>query len=507
MPVDDSIAEVVLLIGMAVGVDYSLFYLKREREERAAGRSEEAALEAAAATSGRAVLISGLTVIVAMSGMFIADSPTFSSFAVGTILVVAIAMVGSLSVLPAMLSALGDKVDRGRIPFIAKRRQKALAEGETGGVWSKIVSVVLKRPAVAAVMAAAILVALAVPALEMDTQQDGVETLPQDLPALVAFKQAQVLFPSENVPATVVLKTDNVESGESQRAISEFVTRAGETPGFVAPRAEDITINPAGTVARIDVPMVNTNDDSAAEKDIEVLRGTVIPETLGTIQGATVATTGMTASSADFNQLMRDRLPLVFAFVLGLAFLLLLITFRSIVIPVMSIGLNLLSVAAAYGVMVLVFQHGWGSSLLGFEGTYGIAPWLPLFMFVVLFGLSMDYHVFILSRIREMHDLGMSTENAVTRGITATAGVVTSAAAVMVAVFAVFGSLSMIPIKQMGVGLAVAVLLDATIVRAVLLPAVMKLLGEANWYLPKWLDWLPEAKVERSAPAPQPANA
>lgn len=507
MPVDDAIAEVVLLIGMAVGVDYSLFYLKREREERAAGRSEEAALEAAAATSGRAVLISGLTVIVAMSGMFIADSPTFSSFAVGTILVVAIAMVGSLSVLPAMLSALGDKVNRGRVPFIAKRRERALANGESGGVWSKIVSVVLKRPAIAAVMAAGVLIALAVPALELDTKQGTVETLPQDIPALVAFKQAKVLFPSENVPSTVVLKADNVNSSESRAAIGDFVARVGETPGFVAPRKEDIETNAAGTVARISVPMTNSSNDSVAESDVKVLRETVIPETLGAVDGATVAVTGMAASSADFNQLMRDRLPLVFAFVLGLAFLLLLITFRSLVIPVMSIGLNLLSVAAAYGVMVLVFQHGWGSGLLGFDGTYAIAPWLPLFMFVVLFGLSMDYHVFILSRIREMHDRGMSTEDAVTRGIAATAGVVTSAAAVMVAVFAVFGSLSMIPIKQMGVGLAAAILLDATIVRAVLLPATMKLLGNANWYLPKWLGWLPQIEVERSAPAPTAAPA
>ncbi len=506
MPVDDAIAEVVLLIGMAVGIDYSLFYLKREREERAAGRGARAALEAAAATSGRAVLISGLTVIVAMSGMFIADSPTFSSFAVGTIMVVAIAMVGSLSVLPAMLSALGDKVDRGRIPFIAKRRQRAVAEGKEGGVWSKIVAVVLKRPAIAAFAAAALLIALALPALHLETQQEGVETLPQDIPAMVAYKQAQVLFPEENVPATVVLKTDDVESAEARRAIGEFVTRIGETPGFVAPRPDDITTNPADTVVRIDVPMINADDDSRAERDIETLRGSVVPETLGTIPGATVATTGMTASSVDFNQLMRDRLPLVFAFVLGLAFLLLLITFRSLVIPVMSIVLNLLSVAAAYGVMVLVFQHGWASSLLGFEGTFGIVPWLPLFMFVVLFGLSMDYHVFILSRIRELRDHGMTTEDAVTRGISATAGVVTSAAAVMVAVFAVFGSLSMISIKQMGVGLAVAVLLDATIVRAVLLPATMKLLGEANWYLPRWLEWLPKVQAEASAPVrPAPA--
>lgn len=499
IPVDEAITEVVLLIGMAVGVDYSLFYLKREREERAAGRSEQASIEAAAATSGRAVLISGFTVILAMSGMFLAGTPIFSSFAVGTILVVAIAMIGSLTVLPALLSVLGDKVDRGRIPFLAKSRRRKLERGETGGVWSKITGVVLKRPLIAAVLAAGLLIAAAVPALQMETRNDFIEGLPQDLPVMQGYKESQKYFPQENVPAEVVISTGDVTAAEPQRAIAEFSERIGDTPGFVEPTADQIEISENKEVAVISVPMVNFDDDEKSIADLKVLRDEVIPETLGTVNGATVAVTGDTAESNDFTELLNDRLPLVIGFVLGLAFLLLLVTFRSVVIPITSILLNLLSISAAYGVMVLVFQYGWGHELLGFEGVHPVTPWLPLFMFVILFGLSMDYHVFILSRIREGYDRGLSTDVAIAEGIRKTAGVVTSAAAVMVAVFAIFGTLSMMMIKQMGVGLSVAVLIDATIVRAVLLPAVMALLGDANWYLPKWLGWLPEVVHEGDA--------
>ena len=516
LPVDEAITEVVLLIGMAVGVDYSLFYLKREREERAAGRSEEAALLAAAATSGRAVLISGFTVILAMSGMFLAGSAIFTSFAVGTILVVAVAMIGSLTVLPAVLSVLGDKVDRGRIPFLAKARRRKMERGETGGVWSKITGVVLKRPAISAILAVALLVTLAVPAQKMETRDDFIESLPQDLVVLQAYKDSQKYFPQENPAANVVVKTGDIKADGPQRAISEFATRVGEAPGFVKPSDTDIRYSKNGEVAVIDVPMVNFDDDEKSVKDIEELRETVIPETLGALPGATVAVTGATASSYDFTARMNERLPLVFGFVLSLAFLLLLVTFRSVVIPVTSILLNLLSISAAYGVVVAAFQYGWGQNLLDFQGEHPVAPWLPLFMFVVLFGLSMDYHVFILSRIREGHDRGMSTDDAIADGIRRTAGVVTSAAAVMVAVFAIFGTLSLMMVKQMGVGLAVAVLIDATIVRAVLLPAVMSLLGDANWYLPKWLGWLPQvqhegeagdAPVETGAPVAAPAAA
>lgn len=500
-PVDEAISEVVLLIGMAVGVDYSLFYLKREREERAAGRGERAALEAAAATSGRAVLISGFIVIVAMSGMFITGSPTFTSFAIGTIMVVLVAMVGSLTVLPALLAALGDKVDRGRIPFLGKRRQRAMQRGETGGVWTKIVNVVLRAPAVSAFVAAAIMVALAIPAFQLDTGNPGPESFPKDMPAVQAYLEASEKFPSENMPAVVVVKADDVRKGDAAAAIGDFKQRLADSEAYSAPTEDDIEVSKDGTVAKIDVPLVNATNEEQAERDVQALRSEYVADVFGSVPGVTVATTGDAASSIDFDQLMNERLPLVFAFVLGLAFLLLLVTFRSVVIPVVSILLNLLSVAAAYGVIVLVFQHGWMSGLLGFEGTHAIVPWLPLFMFVVLFGLSMDYHVFILSRIREAYDSGMSNDEAVRRGISVSAGVITSAAIVMVAVFSIFASLSFVMFKQMGVGLAAAILLDATIVRAVLLPAVMKLLGDANWYLPKWMGWLPQVEIERGPEA------
>lgn len=500
--VDEAVAEVILLIGMAVGVDYSLFYLKREREERAAGRGKLAAIEAAAATSGRAVLISGITVIAAMAGMLISGDKAFISFGVGTMMVVAIAMAGSVTVLPAMLSALGDKVNRGRIPWLGKRRERRELEGETGGIWSVIVDRVLRHPAISAVLATALLLAIAAPALQMKTQQLSVTDFPQSLSTMKAYAAIQQAFPSENLAAEVVYENSNVRSAESRKAIADFSERVAATPGFYAPR--EVRYSNDGEAAQISVPLAHSSNQATAEREIMQLRNELIPQTLARVPGAGVNVSGMAASSIDFNELMANRVPLVFTFVLALAFLLLLVTFRSVVIPVKAIILNLLSVAAAYGVLVLVFQEGWGAGLLGVDHTGAIQPFLPLFLFVILFGLSMDYHVFILSRIREAYDGGLSSNEAVAFGIKSTAGVVTSAATVMVAVFAIFGSLTFLPLKQMGVGLAAAVLIDATIIRAVLLPASMRLLGEWNWYLPRWLQWLPKVQAERSAQAPAP---
>jgi len=504
-PMDESVAEVIILIGMAVGVDYSLFYIKREREERAAGRGEIAAIEAAAATSGRAVLISGITVLTAMAGMLLSGDKTFISFGIGTMIVVAIAMIGSLTVLPAMLSALGNKVNRGRIPFIAKRRERRAGQGEIGGAWSWIVDVVLKRPLVSAVLATALLVAIAMPALNMKTQDMSANDLPSSLAAVAAYQKLDKAFPGKTESATVVYENDNVRSAASKAAIASFSERVSGTKGFAAP--EEITYSEDGKVAKLEVPLVGGSNMDVATREIRQLRSEVIPETLATVQGSTVSTTGGAASSIDFSDGVKERAPLVFGFVLSFAFLLLLITFRSIVVPIKAILLNLLSVAAAYGVLVLVFQNGWGHELIGFEPNGSIAPFLPMFLFVILFGLSMDYHVFILSRIKEAYDGGMSSDDSVRHGIKSTAGVVTSAAVVMVAVFAIFGSLTFLPMKQMGVGLSAAILIDATIIRAVLLPATMKLLGDRNWYLPSWLEWLPQAKVEKSAAPIAPTDA
>jgi uncharacterized membrane protein YdfJ with MMPL/SSD domain len=496
LPVDQSIFAIILLIGLAVGVDYSLFYLKREREERAAGRSEEAALEAAAATSGRAVLISGFTVMAAMAGMFLTGDKTFSSFALATMMVVAVAVLGSLTVLPALLSKLGDNVDRLRVPLIGRFTNRR----EGGRLWSAIVDRVLRYPVISLALAGGFLLALAVPTLQMHTAIPGPETFSQSIPVMKTYNRLQKVFPGDQIPAEVVVKAPNVRDPKVADAMGTIEWRALETHLMYEP----ITtfVNREGTVARLSVPVAGKGTDDKSYAALAKLREEIVPQTVGRLPDVEAGVAGTTALSKDFNDQMKSAAPYVFAFVLALAFMLLLLAFRSIVIAAKAIILNLLSVAAAYGVLVLVFQYGWGKGLLGFDYTGGIISWLPIFLFVILFGLSMDYHVFILSRVRERYDHGESTEAAISHGIKTTAGVVTSAALVMVGVFGIFGTLSMIFFKQFGVGLAVAVLLDATIVRAVLLPASMKLLGDWNWYLPKWLEWLPQLERERG-PVPE----
>ena len=505
--VDESINAVILLIGLAVGVDYSLFYLRREREERARGRSPADALDAAAATSGRAVLVSGLTVMTAMAGMFLMGSRVFWSFAMGTVLVVAIALVGSLSVLPAVLSKLGDRVDRGRIPLLRR------AVDRSGGsrLWSTVLGTVLRRPILWGGLAAALLIALAIPAFRLHTVNSGVQGLPRDLPVMQVYDRTVKAFPGEPLPAIVVVSAPDVTAPAVTAGI-EALRRAALATGQMG---EPVSVDVAAShrAARVRFSLAGTGTDATSNHALALLRDRVIPSTIGAVPGVTVHTTGMTADSRDFNDSMKSHAPYVFAFVFGLAFLLLLVTFRSIVIPLKAIVLNLLSVGAAYGVLVLVFQDGRLQSLLGFQSVGGITSWLPLFLFVVLFGLSMDYHVLILSRVREDHDAEMTTEQAVAHGIRATASVVTSAAIVMVGVFAIFATLGLLDMKMMGVGLAVAVLLDATIVRAVLLPATMTLLGDWNWYLPRWLEWLPRVTAPQPpavaqtppTPAPEPA--
>jgi uncharacterized membrane protein YdfJ with MMPL/SSD domain len=495
-PVDSAVSEVVLLVGMAVGVDYSLFYLRREREERARGASPESALETAAATSGHSVIVSGLTVIAAMAGMYLAGDKTFGSMATGTIMVVAVAVLGSVTVLPALLSRLGDKVMLGRVPFIGRRRDR----GDDPRVSGWIMDRVLRRPKVAAAVSGGLLVALAIPAFSLHTAVPGLQGLPKGLPIVKTLNNIQSAFPGGPTPAQVVLSGRNVDSPQVRSAIASL-----ERDGLASGRVKQpitVDVNRARNVAVVSMPLAGKGTDKVSVRALDTLRGDLIPRTVGDLPGVRVDVTGETAGSKDFNDSMKSHAPIVFAFVLTMAFLLLLVTFRSIVIPIKAIGLNLLSVGAAYGVLELVFQHHWAEGLLGFKSTGGITSWLPLFLFVILFGLSMDYHVFILSRIREAFDRGMKTEDAVAHGIKSTAGVVTSAAIVMVAVFAIFASLGALEFKQLGVGLAAAILIDATIVRAVLLPATMKLLGDWNWYLPRGLRWLPSRRA-----LAKPANA
>ena len=493
LPMDESIGAVVLLIGLAVGVDYTMFYLKREREERAEGKSEEAALQVAAATSGRSVLISGLTVMIAMAGMFLTGDPTFKGFGAATILVVAVAVLGSLTVLPAMLSWLGDRVERLHLPVLKSMRPK---HGE-GRFWSAILGPVLRYPIPAALLAGAVLVALCVVALQLKTVTPGADTYPQSLPVVKTYNKMQKAFPGGETPAEVVVRADNVRSPKVEEAIGQLGWRALATHVMHEPILTDI--NKAGTVAVVSIPVAGSGTDATSEKAVNALRDQLLPTTLGLVPEIDdYGVTGQTAGSKDFNDQMAATIPFVFGFVIIFAFLLLLVTFRSLVIPIKAIILNLLSVGAAYGVLVLVFQHGIGKGILDFSYTAGVTAFIPMFLFVILFGLSMDYHVFILSRVREGYDEGRSTEEAIAHGVKVTAGVVTSAAIVMVFVFAVFGTLKILFLKQFGVGLAAAILIDATIIRAVLLPATMKLLGDWNWYLPKWLEWLPRLEHEKT---------
>ncbi len=497
-----NVDALILLIGLAVGVDYSLFYMRRQREERAAGRSNRDALEIAGRTSGRAVMISGLTVAIAMSGMFITGDATFISFAVATVTVVAIAMFATLAVLPAVLAWLGDRVQKGRIPFTRRDR----GEVKESRFWGTVVSRVMRRPIVSIVVAGGFLVALAIPALNMNVVQSGSDDLPRDIPVMQTYDRFTAAFPAETNAVTVVVESDDVRGGEVGAGIEQLVSEAEAAPTVIG--ESEVTYSDDGTVASVSIPTQGKGTDEQSMAALDEIRGELVPATVGELPETTVKVTGAAAQSSDFGDLLAERMPLVFAFVLGLAFLLMLVTFRSIVIPLKAIVLNLLSVGAAYGVLVLVFQNGWGEGLLGFESNGGVTNWLPLFLFVILFGLSMDYHVFILSRVREAYDRGMSTEDAVRKGIAGSAGTVTSAAIVMVMVFSVFATLSFIDFKEMGIGLAVAILIDATIIRGVLLPATMKLLGDWNWYLPRWLDWLPQKgrePREEAAPVREPA--
>jgi RND superfamily putative drug exporter len=510
----DATQSVILLMGMAVGVDYSLFYLKREREERAAGHKGHEALFRAAGTSGQAVLISGVTVLVAMAGMLFAGTKIFTSIGIGAMLVVFTSLVGSLTVLPALLGKLGDHTELGLRqvlaaavlgilrPFKARprwlvwlRQTPTLLQRLKGGqqesrLWAFVIARSMRHPAAAVGLSATLLVVLALPVLGMHTKLSGFTDLPKSLSIVQTYDTIQASFPGSQDPAHLVVKADDVTTPQFTKAYADFKKRALATGVLHEPIR--VSVNKAKTVARIDFALAGKGDDAAAVAALDTLRTKVIPPVLATLPASTEeAVTGSTAATHDFNETMKSRAPIVFAFVLGFAFLLLLLTFRSIVIPIKAIVLNLLSVGAAYGVLVWIFQHGHLQGLLGFHSSGAVVAWLPLFLFTVLFGLSMDYHVFILSRIKELVDQGVPTDQAVERGIRSTASTVTSAAAVMIAVFAIFASLRALDIKQLGVGLAIAVLLDATIVRGVLLPASMKLLGDWNWYLPRWLEWMP----------------
>ncbi|MFD7903928.1 MMPL family transporter [Kitasatospora sp. NPDC059747] len=486
----DDASSVMLLVGLAVGVDYCLFYLRREREERAAGRDLADALAVAAATSGRAVLVSGVTVVVAMAGMFLTGIADFWAMAFGTIVVVVTAVLGSLTVLPALLSMLGDRVAKGRVPFLGRvRRPEAATTG--GRFWNAVLTPVLRRPLAATLLAGAFLLGLAAPLLTMHTANlTFQQQLPRGNALVTASQKIEAAFPGSPAPATVVIRATDISSPAMTAAIADLKARALASGRMHGP--VDVTVHREQNVATVDIPLDGSGNDATSNAALKALRDDIVPATVLKVPGTEAPVTGQTAGSHDFNAKMTGSLPAVFGFVVAFAFVLMLTSFRSLAVAATAVVLNLLSVGAAYGVLTLVFQHGVGASLLGTAGVGAVESWVPLFLFVILFGLSMDYHVFVVSRIKEGRDRGLPTRAAIAHGIRSTAGVVTSAAVIMVAVFAVFGTLSMQAMKQMGVGLAVAVLIDATVIRAVLLPAVMTLLGERNWYLPRLLHWLPD---------------
>jgi RND superfamily putative drug exporter len=483
-PVGSGTSELVLVIGMAVGIDYSLFYLRREREERMKGHDEQAVVGIAAATSGRAILVSGLTVMVSLAGLFLTGIDIFTGIAFGTIMVVGVAVLGSLFFLPALLSWLGPWADRLQLPYLGRR----LTHPQPSRLWAGLARRVVRRPLIYGGVATAALLALSAPALGMRLGNPSVD-LPSNLGVVQVLAEIQHEFPAKPAPADVVVSGANLESPAMQREIAALRARAAAGGPIHGPVSASAVAG--GKALVIQVPLAGNGSSKTSTNAVLTLENKILPATIGKVPGATFAVTGDTASNYDLRSTLHSRTPIVFATVALLALILLMLAFRSVTIPLVSIALNFLSVGGAYGLVTLIFQDGHLQSLLGFTSFGALIPWVPLFTFVMLFGLSMDYHVFILSRIRELWSGGATARDAIVDGVGKSAGVVTSAAVIMVAVFSIFATLDMIDVKMLGVGLAAAVLIDATLVRGVVLPAALALLGERAWYLPAWLQWLP----------------
>ncbi|MFI5833143.1 MMPL family transporter [Micromonospora sp. NPDC051300] len=508
VPATDTTASVILLIGMAVGVDYSLFYVRREREERAKGRSGLDAVEIAAETSGHAVVVSGTAVIISMAGLLLAQDAIFSSLAVGSILVVAVAVIGSLTVLPALLAKLGRWVDRPRVPLLWRLTAPRGRSGQPARprFWPAVLRPALRAPVATLLVSVGLLLALAAPALGMELKFPGAEDVPRSTPAMQAYDRLTAAFPSNGTSHTVAVRAPADQADRVRAALTGLAGRTATDPLFVPAEGDgpEIKVSADRRVSVLEVATPYGGRSDEASRSLHELRRDLVPAALDGIPGVEYAVGGGVAASEDYADHIWAKLPVVAAFVLVLTFLVMAWTFRSVVVALTSILLNLLSAGAAYGLLVLVFQSHWAEGLLGFTSMGAIVTWLPLFLFVVLFGLSMDYHVFVVSRIREAVDRGMPNRDAVAHGITSSAGVVTSAAIVMVGVFSIFATLSMIDFKQMGIGLAAAILLDATIIRAVVLPSVMTLLGDANWWAPRFLRRRPTTPPAEPPPAPAP---
>jgi RND superfamily putative drug exporter len=488
MQMSEFVVFIITMIGLAVGIDYSLFIVQRFREERVSGLEKIEAITAAGSTASRAVFFSGMAVAIALSGMLVVPDRIFQSFAVGAMLVVAVTVFAALTLLPAVLALLGDRVNWLTLPFIGKRGDTA----SSGGLWDVTTRIVTTRPAIAVLLSGGLLIAAAAPVFNITLGDVGISTLPRDDDHRHAFDVLNEEFSSGVLTANIVIDAPDVGSPEMQTRI-DSLTAALETDGFFGETT--IERNEPGDLALLTVAMPGDFSSPESKSALRRLRREYIP---AAFQGARaeVHVGGATAESVDAVQTQKDRLHYVFAFVLGLSFLLLLLVFRSIVVPLKAVAMNLLSVGAAYGILVLVFQEGVGAGLLGFQEAPVIEAWLPLFLFAILFGLSMDYHVFLLSRIKERYDETGDNRASVAYGLKQTASIITGAALIMVAVFAGMASGDLVVFQQVGFGLAIAVIVDATVIRMVLVPASMELLGDWNWYFPAWLRWLPDFQVE-----------
>jgi uncharacterized membrane protein YdfJ with MMPL/SSD domain len=481
-------------MGLALGIDYSLFVVSRYREERGRGRPEPDAIALAGRTASRAVLFSGSVFVVALSGMLLVPSNVMKSLAVGAISVGIVSVLAALTLLPALLGAVGDGVNRLRVPWVGRN----IEASQEGRFWGAVVRAVMRRPVVYVVAFGGLLIAAAVPTLGLTLGASGVSTLPNRLESKQGFEALARDFPQLSSSPALIAVAGDVRSPEVRTAIARLRRELAAGPVF---GRSDLRVTPSGDAAAIGVEVGGDKTGAQALDAVRHLRSVEIPQAFaGT--NARVLVGGDTADNVDFIDAMNSWLPIVFFFVLGLSFVLLTVVFRSIVIAATSIVLNLLSVGAAYGLVILVFRHGIGSGLLGFQRVAAIEAWVPLFLFSVLFGLSMDYQVFLLSRIKERYEATHSTTDAVTYGVSSTARLITGAALIIVAVFSGFAMGDLVMFQQMGFGIAVALLIDATIIRSVLLPGTMRLLGRWNWYLPHWLEWLPRIRIEAQSPEP-----
>jgi RND superfamily putative drug exporter len=497
------VTNMITMIGLAVGIDYSLFVVARYREERTNSRDKAEAIARAGATAGRAVFFSGMTVVLALLGLLLVPSNIMISLGVGASFVVVASVLASMTLLPAILSLVGDRVNMLSIPWFGRARAGG-DETRPGGFWDRISRGVMSQPVVSLLLAGGLLVAAALSFFDLNTGFAGVSDMPDSIQSKEGFLILDAeFFAGEVTPAEIVIDGD-IGASSVQAGVQDLQILLAGDEGFGSPRP--LEVNDAGDLALLSVPVAGDAVGSEAQDAIKRLRRDYVPAAFAGVP-ANVYVTGETAMNLDFFDIAKDSAPVVFAFVLGISLLLLTLVFRSIVVPLKAILLNLLSVAAAYGILVMVFQKGWLVDALGFQQVDTVEAWLPLFLFAVLFGLSMDYHVFLLSRIRERYDATQDNTGSVAFGIRTTGRLITGAALIMVAVFLAFASGDLVMLQQMGFGLGTAILLDATIIRVILVPASMRLLGRWNWYLPRWLEWMPDLRVEPAGTVAAPAAA